>query len=52
MVIRHHEILEHEDLAVFCARIDHLQSDWRLVRLLDMKGKHIGATVLARLRSE
>jgi phosphatidylinositol phospholipase C delta len=52
MVIRHHEFLEHEDLAVFCAKIDHLESGWKLVRLLDMKGKHVGATVLVRFKRE
>ncbi|KAG5641631.1 hypothetical protein DXG03_004567 [Asterophora parasitica] len=35
------------NLAVFCARVEHLQSGWHLVRMLDMKGKNSGATVLA-----
>jgi phosphatidylinositol phospholipase C delta len=35
-------------LAVFCARVDHLQQGWRLVRLLDMKGKDSGAVLLVR----
>jgi len=52
MVIRHHELMEHEDLAVFCAKINHLESGWRLVRLLDMKGKNTGATLLVRFRRE
>jgi len=52
MVIKRHEFMEHEDLAVFCARIDHLELGWRLVRLLNMKGKHFGTTMLVRLKSE
>jgi phosphatidylinositol phospholipase C delta len=52
MVIKHHALLEDEDLAVFCARVDHLEQGWRLVRLLDMKGKYVGASVLVRFKSE
>ncbi|KDQ58129.1 hypothetical protein JAAARDRAFT_34942 [Jaapia argillacea MUCL 33604] len=35
-------------LAVFCARVDYLQQGWRLVRLLDLKGKENGASLLVR----
>ncbi|CAA7264564.1 unnamed protein product [Cyclocybe aegerita] len=36
-------------IVVFCARLDHLVlGEWVLVRMLDMKGKNSGATVLAR----
>jgi hypothetical protein len=35
-------------LAVFCARVDHLQPGWRVVHLMDMKGKDSGATLLVR----
>ncbi|KAJ3509982.1 hypothetical protein NLJ89_g4930 [Agrocybe chaxingu] len=36
-------------IVVFCARLDHLVlGEWVLVRMLDMKGKSSGATVLAR----
>jgi phosphatidylinositol phospholipase C, delta len=52
MVIKHRTLLEDEDLAVFCARVDHLEQGWKLVRLLDMKGKYVGASVLVRFKSE
>ncbi|TFK51269.1 PLC-like phosphodiesterase [Heliocybe sulcata] len=41
-----------DELAVFCARVDHLQQGWRLIRLLSMKGKDTGATLLARFSIE
>ncbi|KAH7925739.1 PLC-like phosphodiesterase [Leucogyrophana mollusca] len=47
-ILRHEEFLKDERLAVFCARVDHLQQGWRFVRLLNMKGKNSGATLLAR----
>ncbi|KAJ7102474.1 PLC-like phosphodiesterase [Mycena belliarum] len=37
-----------DKMVVFCARVDHLQQGWRLVRMLDMKGKNSGATLLVR----
>ena len=37
-----------DKLAVFCARVDHIQQGWRLVKLLDRKGKDSGATLLVR----
>ncbi|KAH7886757.1 PLC-like phosphodiesterase [Phlebopus sp. FC_14] len=44
-----HEILGHDQpLVVFCARLDWLQQGWRFVRLLDMKGRYTGATLLCR----
>jgi phosphatidylinositol phospholipase C delta len=34
---------------VFCARLNHIVKDkWALVRMMDMKGKNSGATVLVR----
>ncbi|KAH7912112.1 PLC-like phosphodiesterase [Hygrophoropsis aurantiaca] len=47
-ILRHEELLRDDRLAVFCARVDHLQQGWRFVRLLDMKGKNSGATLLVR----
>jgi len=46
-------VLEHEfgsdgALAVFCARVDHLQQGWKLLRMLNLKGKDSGALLLAR----
>lgn len=35
-----------DKMVVFCARMDHLQEGWRLVRMLNMKGKNSGATLL------
>ncbi|KAI6024202.1 PLC-like phosphodiesterase [Pisolithus marmoratus] len=35
-------------LAIFCARISQLQPGWKLIRLLNAKGKHTGATLLCR----
>ncbi|KAI6128115.1 PLC-like phosphodiesterase [Pisolithus croceorrhizus] len=35
-------------LASFCARISQLQPGWKLIRLLNAKGKHTGATLLCR----
>jgi phosphatidylinositol phospholipase C, delta len=37
-----------DKLALFCAKVDHLQPGWRLIRLTDMKGKFTGTTLLAR----
>ncbi|KDQ22621.1 hypothetical protein PLEOSDRAFT_1095024 [Pleurotus ostreatus PC15] len=34
---------------VFCAKLDHLQQGWCFVRMLDMKGKYSGATLLTHL---
>ena len=41
-----------EELAVFCARVSHIQQGWRLVRLLDMKGRDSGAILLIRIALE
>jgi len=41
-----------DELAVFCARLSHVQQGWRLVRLLNMKGKDSGATLLISLALE
>ncbi|KAL5480323.1 hypothetical protein ACEPAI_1593 [Sanghuangporus weigelae] len=37
-----------DDLAVFCARITHIQQGFRFIRLLNMKGKDAHATLLNR----
>lgn len=41
-----------DELAVFCARLSHVQRGWRLVRLLNMKGNASGATLLINLSLE
>ncbi|KAF9246528.1 PLC-like phosphodiesterase [Melanogaster broomeanus] len=45
-VLRHELLRVDEKLAVFCARLTQLHTGLSLVRLLDMKGKHTGATLL------
>ncbi|KAJ6554266.1 PLC-like phosphodiesterase [Mycena capillaripes] len=37
-----------DKMVVFCARVEHLQQGWRLVRMFDMNGKNSGATLLVR----
>lgn len=49
-MIRQSEFGKDDHLAVFCARLDHLQQGWRLVRLLDNIGKNTGATLLVRFQ--
>jgi len=41
-----------DELAVFCARLSRIQQGWRLMRLLDVKGKDSGATLLISLARE
>jgi phosphatidylinositol phospholipase C delta len=48
ILVKESEFAEDEHLAVFCARLDHLQQGWRLVRFLDMRGKNTGSTALLR----
>jgi phosphatidylinositol phospholipase C delta len=48
ILVKESEFAEDEHLAVFCARLDHLQQEWRLVRFLDMRGKNTGSTALLR----
>ncbi|KAJ7019873.1 PLC-like phosphodiesterase [Mycena alexandri] len=48
LTVMENEFGRDDHLAVFCARVDHLQQGWRLVRMLDMKGKDSGATLLVR----
>ncbi|KAH0835716.1 PLC-like phosphodiesterase [Lanmaoa asiatica] len=45
-VVRRHAVKRDEVVAVFCARLDQLASGWCFVRVLDMRGKYIGATLL------
>ncbi|KAJ7202660.1 PLC-like phosphodiesterase [Mycena pura] len=40
-----------DKIVVFCARVSHLQEGWRIVRMLDRKGKNSGATLLVRFSS-
>lgn len=35
-------------LAIFCARISQLEAGWKLIRLLNARGKYTGATLLCR----
>jgi len=44
------ELGKDDHLAVFCARVDHLQQGWRLIRLLDIRGKNSGATALVHFQ--
>ncbi|KAJ3714187.1 PLC-like phosphodiesterase [Lentinula raphanica] len=39
---------EDRDLAVFCARMNHVQQGWRLAHLFNMDGKATGATLLTK----
>jgi phosphatidylinositol phospholipase C delta len=55
--IKEDEFGKDDILAIFCARVDLLDSDvdgktkgWRLIRMLDGKGNWKGATVLARFK--
>lgn len=48
LTVMESELGKDDKLVVFCARVDHLQQGWRLVRMLDMKGKNSGATLLVR----
>jgi phosphatidylinositol phospholipase C delta len=48
LVCRPVELLKDEKLATFTGRVDRLKSGWRVVRLMDMKGKDSGATLLVR----
>ncbi|TFK63638.1 PLC-like phosphodiesterase, partial [Pluteus cervinus] len=48
MTVKEHEFGKDDCLLVFCARLDHLQPGWRLIQMLNKKGKNTGATVLAR----
>jgi phosphatidylinositol phospholipase C delta len=48
LVCRPVELLKDETLATFTGQVDRLKSGWRVVRLMDMKGKDSGATLLVR----
>ena len=48
-VILHDEFVKDDHIVVFCARLNHLvKGQWVLVRMMDMKGRNSGATVLVR----
>ncbi|KAF8063431.1 PLC-like phosphodiesterase [Lyophyllum atratum] len=49
LVISEDEFGRDDKMVVFCARLAYLQTGWRLVRMLDMKGKASGASVLIHL---
>ncbi|THH12951.1 hypothetical protein EW146_g7218 [Bondarzewia mesenterica] len=40
------------EMAVFVARVEHIQTGWRFVRMLDRKGKDTGSTLLLRFDFE
>lgn len=46
LVVMENDFGRDATLAVFCARVIHLQHGWHLVRMLDMNGKNSGATLL------
>lgn len=49
LVIFENEFGVDDQIVFFCARLETLmQGQWALVRMLDMKGKNSGATVLVR----
>ncbi|KAJ7676340.1 PLC-like phosphodiesterase [Mycena rosella] len=48
LTVMENEFGRDDKMVVFCARVDHLQQGWRLVRMLDMQGKNTGATLLVR----
>ncbi|KAF8814579.1 PLC-like phosphodiesterase [Phlegmacium glaucopus] len=48
-VIMQEEFGKDDSIVVFCARLNHLvKNRWVLVRMMDMKGRNSGATVLVR----
>jgi len=48
LLVKEAEWGKDEVLGIFCARVDYLQQGWRLVRLLNCRGKNTGATLLIR----
>lgn len=48
VISKDHEFSSSEKLAVFCARVEYIQQGWRLIRLLNMKGKDTHATLLVK----
>lgn len=52
ILFKENEFGKDDKLAVFCAKLDHIQQGWRLVRLLDMHGKGCGATLLVNFTFE
>jgi phosphatidylinositol phospholipase C delta len=52
LVVRDVSILKDEKLAVFCACVDRLYEGWRIVHLMDMKGKDCGASLLVRFEQQ
>jgi phosphatidylinositol phospholipase C delta len=52
LLIKEDEFGRDDHIVVFCGRLEHIvKGKWLLVRMMDMKGKNSGATVLARLTS-
>ena len=47
-VLEKEESESDDKLAFFCARVDHLQQGWKLVRMMDSQGQDSGAVLLAR----
>ena len=46
--IQEDEFGRDDKLVVFCARLEYIQSGWRLVRMMNLAGKFSGATMLVR----
>ncbi|KAF9472618.1 PLC-like phosphodiesterase [Pholiota conissans] len=52
LVIFEDEFGKDDQIVVFCAKLDSIvQGQWALVRMMDMKGKNSGATLLVRFTS-
>jgi len=47
-VLENEEFKSDDKLAFFCARVDHLQQGWKLVRMMDSQGQDSGAVLLTR----
>ncbi|KAF7312104.1 Phosphoinositide phospholipase C [Mycena indigotica] len=48
LTVMENEFGKDDKIVTFCARVEYLQSGWRFIRMLDMKGKNSGATLLTR----
>jgi len=48
IVVKEKEWGKDDELAVFCARLEHLQQDWRFLRMMNLDGKDSGATMLVK----
>ncbi|KAK7443445.1 hypothetical protein VKT23_015618 [Stygiomarasmius scandens] len=48
IVVKEKEWGKDDELAVFCARLEHLQQGWRFLRMMNLDGKDSGATMLVK----